>query len=107
GSERLAHDVEHVAVGLAEAAECAGARTDETDFQRVLGAGGEDAPAARQREAGRARAGNQRATRQARARSKIRPIGCGHRFLPLVAAPPDTTRVVALSRLLMAYNYTL
>ena len=84
--ERLAHDLEHIAVSLAEAAKRSGARADEADFQRVLGAGGEAASAARQREAGGARAGEQRAPREARARRNPSPIGRGHRFLPV---PPS------------------
>ena len=43
GGQSLARDLEHVAVGLAEAAQGAGARADEADFQRVFGAGGESA----------------------------------------------------------------
>ena len=108
GGQGLARDLEHIAVGLAEAAKRASARADEADFQRIFGAGGEDARrAARQREAGRARAGKQRAARQTRARSKVRPIGRGHRFLPVVAAPLANGRRCRAFALLIAFNYTL
>ena len=45
--QRLAGDLENIAVGLAEPAERAGARADEADLERRLGACGESAVGAR------------------------------------------------------------
>ena len=64
GSERLPREFENIAVGLAESAKLAGARADEADLQRRLGARGKRAVrAGGRREAGGAGGHDQSAPR--------------------------------------------
>ena len=79
--ERLAHEVEHVAVGLAEAGERAGARADEADLERVL------APAAKRARAARRARGRPRPRRRAPRRDRRR-AGAANSSVCFVMLPP-------------------
>ena len=84
--QRLANMIQHIAVGLAEAAERAGARADEADLQDVLGFGGIGAIRADEHRAGGSAPDQDIAPRDAvRRTSRMFRIACHCLCLPLLS----------------------
>ena len=95
-AERLAGEFEDIAVGLAESAELAGARADEADLERRLGARGESAVrAGGSRDACSAGGHNQPAPRYWLA-AQIDDVGFGFHVFPPMAVLPGVRRISIL-----------
>ena len=82
-SQRLAGEFEHIAVGLAEPAERAGARADEADLERRLGARGESAVRAGGRREARGAGGHDQSAPRYRRAAETDEVDLAFmRFLP-------------------------